>query len=59
MKPEEQNKTVTQRMIEAIERDGFTAQADFFADQSPNHGMQTTRHEVRALIPTAGTTTTC
>ena len=56
MKPEEQNKTVIQRMIEAIERDGFTAQADFFADQSVNHGMPATRADVRAVLLDISTT---
>ena len=43
-------------MIEAIKRDGFTAQADFFADRTINHGMLTTRDEVRAVLQDISTT---
>lgn len=37
-------------MIEAANRGGFAAQADFFAGQPINHGMSVTRDAVRVVL---------
>jgi predicted ester cyclase len=46
----ERNKAIFQRMLEATERDGITAQADFFAERAINHGMPVTRDDIRAVL---------
>lgn len=50
MRVEEQNREVIQQIHQAMERDGFTAHADFFADQSLNHGFPASREMVRAIL---------
>lgn len=50
MRVEEQNREVFQQIHQAMERDGFTAHADFFADQSLNHGFPASREMVRAIL---------
>ncbi len=47
---EERNKMVFRQIDEAIERDGFLAHADFFAEHSINHGVPVTRDMVRAIL---------
>lgn len=47
---EEQNKILIQQIQKAVERHGITAQADFFAEQSINHGTPVTREDVRAVL---------
>jgi predicted ester cyclase len=37
-------------MFKAVEQKGFTAQAEFFADQVINHGIPVSRDMVRALL---------
>ena len=50
MRLEEWNKTVIQQMIEAVEPNGLTAQANFFADQVINHGLLVDRDSIRAVL---------
>ena len=50
MRVEEQNKAVFEKIHQAMERDGFTTHADFFADQSLNHGFPASREMVRAIL---------
>ncbi len=47
---EEQNKTVFEKIHQAMERDGLTAHADFFAEQTINHGIPATREMIRAVL---------
>jgi predicted ester cyclase len=56
MKPEEQNKAVIRKMFAAVERDGLTAQATFFADRLTNHGMPVDRDSVRVILQDIATT---
>jgi predicted ester cyclase len=46
----EQNKVTIWQMFKAVEQKGFTAQAEFFADQVINHGIPVSRDMVRALL---------
>jgi predicted ester cyclase len=50
MRVEEQNKVIFEKIHQAIERDGFTAQADFFAERTINHGIPATREINRAVL---------
>lgn len=44
------NKALIQKMIAAIAQHGFMAQADFFADRVINHGLPTSRAELRQVL---------
>jgi predicted ester cyclase len=44
------NKEILDRMHQAIERDGLTAQVEFFAEQSHNHGFPTSRADIWAVL---------
>jgi predicted ester cyclase len=50
MNTTERNLAIFQRIQEAVEKHGITAQADFFAEQSVNHGMSVTREDIRAIL---------
>ena len=52
----ELNKAVVQNMIAAAEREGLTAQADFFAERVTNHGIPGTREDVRMVLEDISTT---
>lgn len=56
MNQAELNKAIIQLMIEVSERQGFVAQADFFAEQTINHGMPVTRDAVRSVLHDIATT---
>ena len=46
----EMNKAAVLGMLAAAEREGLTAQADFFAESVTNHGVPGTREDVRAVL---------
>ena len=46
----ERNRLTLDRMHEAIELGGLTAQLPFFAEQSLNHGFTVTRDDIRAVL---------
>src|SRR5262245_52256632 len=50
MKLEVKNKEVIQQMFETIEKNGFPAQADFFADRSINHGIEVPREAILEIL---------
>ena len=52
----ESNKAVVLRMIAASEREGLTAQAEFFAERVTNHGIPGTREDVRMVLQDISTT---
>ncbi|MCG3160823.1 MAG: hypothetical protein JMDDDDMK_01898 [Acidobacteria bacterium] len=56
MKLEEKNRAVIQRMHEAMERNGFLAQLEFWAEESLNHGHRATREMIRAVVEDIVTT---
>jgi predicted ester cyclase len=47
---EQRNKEVLNQMHQAIKRDGLTAQVEFFAEQSHNHGFPTSRADIWAVL---------
>jgi predicted ester cyclase len=53
---EQHNKNIMNRIHDAIRFDGLTAQTDFFADQSHNHGFPTSRADIRAVLEDIQTT---
>jgi predicted ester cyclase len=53
---EEQNKNIMNQMHEAMKFDGLTAQTDFFAEQSHNHGFPTSRADIRSVLEDIQTT---
>jgi len=50
MRVEEQNKVIFEKIHQAMERDGFTAHADFFAGRKINHSIPATREMVHAVL---------
>jgi predicted ester cyclase len=52
----EMNKAAVLSMLAAAEREGLTAQADFFAERVTNHGVPGTRADVRAVLQDISTT---
>jgi predicted ester cyclase len=50
MNTTQRNRAIFQRIVEATEKHGITAQADFFAERSINHGMPVTRDDIRAVL---------
>jgi predicted ester cyclase len=56
MSVEELNKAIVWEMLAAARRDGFTAQAEFFAEYGINHGMMVTREDIRAILRDIETT---
>lgn len=44
------NKEVVESMLRAIARDGFAAQAEYFADEVLNHGRLVPREAVRGVL---------
>jgi len=56
MSIEEQNKVVIRQMQTAAERDGFAAQAEFFAERCFNHGEPVTREMIRGILHDIQTT---
>jgi predicted ester cyclase len=56
IKLEELNRALIQEMNLASRRAGLTAQADFFAEQSLNHGMPASRQDIRAVLEDICTT---
>jgi predicted ester cyclase len=53
---EQQNKNIMNQIHDAIKFDGLTAQIDFFAEQSHNHGFPTSRADIRAVLEDIQTT---
>jgi predicted ester cyclase len=47
---EGRNKEVLDRMHQAIKQGGLTAQVEFFAEQSYNHGFATSRADIWAVL---------
>lgn len=56
MHTEAPNRMLFERMNEAIERYGLTAQADFFAEHAINHGLPVTRDMIRSVLQDIATT---
>lgn len=56
IKLEEYNKSIIEQMNEAVRRQGFTAQADFFADEVIDHGIPVSREAIRAVLQDICTT---
>jgi predicted ester cyclase len=56
IKLEEFNKYIIEQMNEAARRNGLTAQADFFAEETINHGMPVSREAIRAVLQDICTT---
>jgi predicted ester cyclase len=53
---EQHNKNTMNRIHDAVRFDGLTAQTDFFAEQSHNHGFPTARADIRAVLEDIQTT---
>lgn len=50
MNQAERNKAVLAQMHGAMQQKGLAAQAEFFAERSHNHGLPTSRDDIRAVL---------